>query len=340
MPIRFLTLSQKLQRPVIALGLISLMVIAYLSFEIQLLRLIVERGVIFGLQGENYLSLEPYYWSKPVIFFVFLSVIIFCTIQRETERLPHFSYQFSWLAFLFNLSGALLFLSFTHFITQDVTWFQAHSTLGSAIWYFLGIWTTLSVPFIFLPLKPFGKLFQTFRRQWIIAAGFAFVFIATFPLVQNLWRPLSWFVGKTVAFGLRITVPGTYFNPSDLSLHIKWFVTSIGRPCSGVEGMSLFLVLYTAVLVIDWKDLHKGIAFLLYPVGLLMMFISNIIRIYAIELLGWEVSRNFGADVGYKIVMDQFHSHFGWIFYTLVILVFFKIVYPYITKRATSVNAV
>jgi len=218
------SLEQKLKKPTTALGLIGLMMILYLSIEINILRLLVERGIMWGFHGDGYLSLDPYYWSKPVVFFVFLSIIIFCIIQRDIKNLPHFPYQFSWPVLVLNLSGALLFLSFTHFATQNVMWFQAHSTLGSLIWYFLGTWVTLSVLFIFLPLKPFGNLFRIFKKQWIIAASFAFVFIATFPLVQNLWRPFSWFVGKSVAFALKITMPGTYFDPSDFTLHIKWFV--------------------------------------------------------------------------------------------------------------------
>jgi len=338
MPIRFLTVSQKLKRPAVALGLISLMVIAYLSIEMNILRLLIERGVLFGLQDENYLSLNPYYWSEPIIFFIFLSVIIFCTTQRDAAHLPRISYQFSWRAFVLNLSGALLFLSFTHFITQDVTWFQAHSTLGSLIWYLLGIWVTVSVPFIFLSLKPFGQLFQTLRGQWIVAASFALTFVVVFPLIENFWKPFSWFVGKVVAVGLGVTVPGTYFEPRDFSLHIKWFVTSIDKSCSGLEGVGLFLVIYTAILVSNWKDLRKGIVFLLYPVGVLMMFIAHIMRIYTIELFGWGITRNFGADLGRKIVMDQFNSYFGWVVSIILILIFFKIVHPYITKRITSTD--
>jgi exosortase/archaeosortase family protein len=331
-------LKNVIARPMTSLILVGFSIIAYMAIQINILRLLVERNIIFAFRDQGLLSMEPYYWSKPIAFFFFLAVIIFYVIQRDMEKMPRFPYKFSVPAFLINISATVVFLSYTHFITKRAAIFEAHSFVMAGLWYLLGFIVLIAILFIFVDFRVFGNLIKTFKKEWILSSSFAVLFLATFPLVQRLWQPFAFFAGKMVAKALAFSHPGSWFNPTTNTLYVREFSTSIGEPCSGVEGMSLFIILFTAMLIVDWKRIYKGKALLLYPIGVIMMSVANIVRIYAIELLGYQISLKFGPDVAHKIVMDQFHSHFGWIFYTILILIFFKIAYPFFIRPAKTVK--
>lgn len=331
-------LKDVLKRPITRLVLVGFFMIAYMAIQINVLRLLVEREIIFSFRDLGLLPMEPYYWSKPIVFFFFLAIVIFYVIQRDMEKMPLLRFKFSWPAFLTNISACTVFLTFTNFITKRAAVFEANSILMAAIWYLLGFVILLSIFFIFIDFQTIGSLLKIFKKESILAASFSILFLVTFPLVQKLWQPLAFFAGKAVAKALAFTYPGTWFNPKTNALYIREFSTSIGEPCSGVEGMSLFIILFTAMLIVDWKRIYQLRALLLYPVGIMMMYAANLARIYAIQFLGYQVSLKWGPDVAYKIVMDQFHSHFGWIFYTVLILVFFKLTYPFFIRPAKTVK--
>jgi exosortase/archaeosortase family protein len=112
-------------------------------------------------------------------------------------------------------------------------------------------------------------------------------------------------------------------------LGIREFAVYVYKPCSGVEGIRLFVFLFTAVIIFDWKRISKLRVIFVYAVGVLVMFAADVVRIYLILVLGFEIFKRYGYPTAYRIALEQFHSNFGWLFYTVVIVVLFKILYPF-----------
>ena len=98
----------------------------------------------------------------------------------------------------------------------------------------------------------------------------------------------------------------------------------IYSPCSGIEGAGLFLLLFTALFIIEYKNLNKGKVLVLYLVGLIGAFIVNILRTFSIFVIG-----NFTSP---EFAIGAFHSNVGWILFTLYFLAFVYIVYPWMRK--------
>jgi exosortase/archaeosortase family protein len=119
-------------------------------------------------------------------------------------------------------------------------------------------------------------------------------------------------------------------------LNIRDFGVTIGGRCAGVEGMTLFTVLFFALLIIDWQKLSKWRALLLFPLGILRMYFANIFRIYLILVLGYEVSVRMGREAAYHLILEHFHSNIGWILYTALILLFFWLALPFLARRART----
>ena len=92
------------------------------------------------------------------------------------------------------------------------------------------------------------------------------------------------------------------------------FNVTIHAPCAGLEGTALMLVFSVAWLWFFRRDFRFPRAFLLIPAAMLVMWISNAIRITALILIGVVGSPD--------IAVGGFHSQAGWIAFNGVALGF------------------
>jgi exosortase/archaeosortase family protein len=162
------------------------------------------------------------------------------------------------------------------------------------------------------------------------------LFLYLTPFLEQYWQPLSRAVGATTAFFLKFTFSGAFFDPNTFYLGVREFSVYVYKPCSGVEGIRLFLFLFTLVLIFDWKKVAKFRALLVAAVGTAVMFLADVFRIYAIMFLGYVIYKKMGHEAAYRIVLEQFHSHFGWFFYILVLLILFRLSYPFLIRFSSQ----
>ncbi|MEM1159493.1 MAG: exosortase E/protease, VPEID-CTERM system [Pseudomonadota bacterium] len=97
--------------------------------------------------------------------------------------------------------------------------------------------------------------------------------------------------------------PGPY-------LGIGNFIVGVGRQCSGTEGFALitgFTLLYIALFR---NRLRLGRVWILLPIGLALSWCLNVVRI---AILIW-----IGAYVSPELAIEGFHSHAGWLMFTLL----------------------
>lgn len=131
-------------------------------------------------------------------------------------------------------------------------------------------------------------------------------------ILNGAWGwPLLTDVTFTSVVRLLSLLPGELtVDRSDFVLGLDDFVVRVGEPCSGLQGFALILLMLTGYLMLYRDRLRMPHALLLLPVGLAASFLLNILRI---AMLIW-----LGARVSPELAMDGFHSHAGWLLFTLL----------------------
>lgn len=191
---------------------------------------------------------------------------------------------------------------------------------------------------IFMRLAPFwgiGALLTTVGallwlappRSWRLAAGNeAGIILAALavglllPDLADLILPLWWhwpqlttLTFQSVAAVLSLTGQPVYVDAPGYIIGVGEFFVHIAQQCSGVEGLALvtgFTVIYAVLM---GRQLRMSRYWLLVlPLGLLLSWVLNVLRIAALIVIGDRISP--------EVAVDGFHSYAGWLFFTLLAL--------------------
>jgi exosortase E/protease (VPEID-CTERM system) len=128
----------------------------------------------------------------------------------------------------------------------------------------------------------------------------------------SLWDAFSRATLLLVARLLETVTAGVSAEPDDLALYVHDFGVRVTSVCSGYEGLGLMGVLVTAYLFAFRAHLRFPRALLLLPLGLSLVWCSNVLRIAALMLVGAFVD----ADLAY----GAFHSKAGWVLFCAIAL--------------------
>ncbi len=132
--------------------------------------------------------------------------------------------------------------------------------------------------------------------------------------IRPLWHleTISQLTFEAVAFLVHavgyepVILPGTKVIGSDE------FAINVAPQCSGVEGFALVTIFVTIYLCLFRHELRFPRALLLYPIGLAASAAFNVVRIAALLIIGMEGNT--------ELAVGAFHSHAGWLMFTLVAL--------------------
>ncbi|MFT5083042.1 MAG: exosortase E/protease (VPEID-CTERM system) [Lentisphaeria bacterium] len=157
----------------------------------------------------------------------------------------------------------------------------------------------------FAPL-PFWLHFFTSEKATLAIAGGAglFTLLLTY-FAQQLWNPLSGATFQLSAFFLGLIYPDIVVLPELKILGTETFKVNIAPACSGYEGMGLITV-FTALYLSAYRSGFRfPQAFLLFPIGIVIIWVLNALRISLLIAIG----NSFSEDVA----IGGFHSQAGWI---------------------------
>lgn len=153
------------------------------------------------------------------------------------------------------------------------------------------------------------------RAQWQVLLPATLAGLAV-PQASTLIRPL-WQVDQiaagtfnavarlVVALGYQVDI---YFE--DKVIGYDDFFIDVAPQCSGVEGIALVCLFVTIYLTMFRHELRFPRALLLYPAGIAASVVFNVVRIATLLILGLEGH--------HELAVDGFHSHAGWLMFTLV----------------------
>ncbi len=228
---------------------------------------------------------------------------------------------------LFLVFEALFLLS--RFLTnyRNLSSFSDHLTLLFIMKYIGLLGAAISLAVAIYGFKFLIGFFKDFWKQIVATFVMTAIVYNMVIFIRGAWMFLSKIVTISVAFLLALTFPEVRYslkNPAYPSLVVGDFGVLIGSPCSGIDGMSLFSMLFIMIIVFDWSRINKLKAFIIFPFGVIGMYCVNILRVYSLMIVGKTISKEFA--------IGAFHSNIGWILFITYFLSFLYFVYPYLTK--------
>jgi exosortase E/protease (VPEID-CTERM system) len=147
---------------------------------------------------------------------------------------------------------------------------------------------------------------------WLTAliAGVSAVSFA--GLLSRLWERTAGLTFAVVELILRPLLTNLTVDVPHLTLETPAFTVTIHKTCSGLQGVGLVLVFGAVWLWLYRREYRFPHALLLLPVGALVSWLLNSVRIAALVLIG-----NAGAP---EAAVRGFHSEAGWIAFIAIAL--------------------
>ena len=222
-----------------------------------------------------------------------------------------------WLVFhllvfaTFAVVTALIFEIPTNPARLSVPWFAGWFALASAT---LLLWL--------LALAP-GHFWLRLIRQEHTALIMGFVLgICAWTLIgmlirqeapfaqKELWDSLAKPTLQLVHSLLGWVYSGLVYQPEKFLLGTASFQVEISYACSGIEGIALITIFLVIYLWLFRKELRFPQAFWLFPLGIIVIWLANAVRIALLIAIGSSFSP--------EVALQGFHKQAGWIAFTLI----------------------
>ena len=209
----------------------------------------------------------------------------------------------------------------------DPTLAQTTGTLSFAGWVTAALKMSVLLPtLLLLPLKRWRILAGIYSAELIAAIVVLFTF---FPgrILSAVWPWYGQLLGRGVLFFSGLFVHGlSYSSALTPTIHGRNLEVTILLACSGVSGIELFDYLFAFVALLDWNRLRKGRLLIAYFAGIAAMLVGNGLRIASLVILG---------NRGFADIVARFHISAGWLFFSMVFLLYLAATYRKLLQPAT-----
>jgi exosortase E/protease (VPEID-CTERM system) len=205
--------------------------------------------------------------------------------------------------------------------------------LWTIAWLSSGTATITAWGLLLVPWSGWLALFAGARMSVAAGAvigtiGWAFGFVT-----QEFWIPLSRYTFACVDWLLRLFYAQTVSRPTILLVGTPSFRIGITPQCSGFEGVGLLLAFMTLYLWFCRRELRFPRALVLLPLGAIVAWLANVVRIVALIAIGTAGWRGVAAG--------GFHSQAGWVLFNVIALGFVMMAHhaPYFRRPAESISS-
>jgi len=259
-------------------------------------------------------------WGPPAVRAVIAAAAVFVTFAYLTQRsvlrrvsagIEGSRVAWSFLACHFGLLAVFGVLSSVLFATRRT---GIEDDFLAGIWLIAGILLIISGTLAFVPPRAWVSLLRATGMLWVYAGAAGILAYASGTVTWLLWKPAMALTFNLSKLCLQPFVSGLIADPATKTLGTKAFSVAIHPTCSGLEGAGLMLVFGASWLLFFRRECRFPQAILLIPVGIILVWLLNVVRIAALILIG-----NAGAP---NVALGGFHSSAGWIAFTVVALSF------------------
>jgi exosortase E/protease (VPEID-CTERM system) len=185
-----------------------------------------------------------------------------------------------------------------------------HQALPVGLWAFCALAALSSWALSAMPLEFW---IQALRRGWTVLLSGTCVSAIALELggmTGGLWNSLHRLTFVAASTVLTLLDASVVCDPASLRLGMGDFRVVISSECSGFEGIGLIWTLLGAYLFLFRRDLRFPHAFLLIPIGTVVIWLVNVLRIAALVIIG--------AAGHPRIALGGFHSQAGWLAFNIV----------------------
>ena len=154
-------------------------------------------------------------------------------------------------------------------------------------------------------LRAHGRLLAGLCAFGVLAPAFAILLRAGWTV-----EALADATFRSVGFLLEQIGYEVAADPVRKSIAVDDFGVNIAPVCSGVEGIGLITVFMAGYLYMLRREIRLPLALILFPIGWAASALFNIFRIALLLIIGVE-----GAP---ELAVDGFHSHAGWLMFTIL----------------------
>ncbi len=209
-----------------------------------------------------------------------------------------------------NITGFLMVLLPWGFLSDASS--SAAVLSAAALWSVGGVMTAAGLVLMLAPAFAWRQMLSRFGLLLGLLILFAMALPELSDLLQPLWK-FDWVteitfaavVWSMAAIGYTLE---TY--PAEKIIGAEDFFVAVGPQCSGVEGFALITVFLGIYMTLFRRDLRFPHVFILLPIGIILSWMFNVLRITALIAVGFEVSP--------ELAIGGFHSHAGWLAFTLL----------------------
>ena len=282
-------------------GLLALLVLEVVALTIRFDTKPLEGGPLWL---EGFFGLLPVGFDVVAVGAAVVLLVQWPQLQGALQCLPDRLQNHPWSRYLFVHLAGLAGLVLLSGPLMEGRPRSAVSVVALTIcWAGLGLLSLLAWLNCFLPHREWLTLLR--RWPWILPAGTAagLGVLGAGRLAQVLWKPLGVSTLWLVRCILKLFSEDVVYQPAERIIGTAAFDVEIAPACSGYEGMGLMLVLFGAFLLISRRTLRLPRALWLLPLGCLLAYLANAVRIAALILLGTHVSED--------IALGGFHSRAG-----------------------------
>jgi len=183
---------------------------------------------------------------------------------------------------------------------------------------------------VLFPLSLSNEPLAAYKHEGM-AALVVFITFSPGRAMEAVWPWYGQLLGRFVYALARLLVTGLGYV-KDLTPTITGpdLDITIIQSCSGITGFELFGYLFGVVTILDWNRLSKGRALFAYFAGLFAVLVGNTLRIASFVVFG---------NRGFARFVLNFHVSAGWIFFSLVFLVYLSLTYGWILNKGNSAPA-
>jgi exosortase/archaeosortase family protein len=194
------------------------------------------------------------------------------------------------------------------------------------LWYGSGCLCIISGFFIFLNPFVFLEKVKTHPLESFYGAVAASA-LGIYTLVDFFVWPF--FSGSTtfaVYFILKSLGFAMIFDPNPTVLRHSLFEAQVAATCSGLEGIAIFVFIFSLILMSEWEKFLPKRIFFIYLAGFFYMVMLNVFRVAVFFAAAIWVTHQWGRERASELFVWFFHEHIGWVLYFIGIPIFIALI--------------
>ena len=249
------------------------------------------------------------FFPAPLGFIAFL-------IALEQEKTIQVAFRFQGL--VLNSILLFLFIGLSYFHTV----FPANSNYF--LWWLTLVAMLISAFFVWIEPKSvfLNKNFWTLIPSLIMVFSLVIYFKWGNLIWSSMLKPLEWGVRELLALSGNELIR-SYAGRRFLQVQHPLWTVHVGQGCGGFDALNLFSSAYTIFSTLMAREIKASVLVFYWLVGVVFFWGLNICRILVIFSLGIYCIRLFGKNEGSRWALGLFHSHSGYVLYTLGLISYF-----------------